>query len=89
MESKDSTKTPEAAAPTKKFKKGLGKVFGRKESDSDNDAESFDATSGVGEAEEALEGHLFSVGVAFAQVRCSMCMQPVDVNLHVLYMHSL
>ena len=60
--------SPETAAPTKKIKKGLGKVFGRKDSDSDNDVESLDATSGVGDTEEALDGHLFSVGVAFAQV---------------------
>ncbi|DBB09723.1 TPA: hypothetical protein ACH3X3_001361 [Trebouxia sp. C0006] len=60
--------TPEAAAPTKKLKKGLSKVFGRKDSDSDGEAESVDAASGVGETEEALDGHLFSVGVAFAQI---------------------
>lgn len=60
--------SPEAAAPTKKLRKGLSKVFGRKDSDSDGEADCMDAASGVGEAEEALEGHLFSVGVAFAQV---------------------
>ncbi|DBA82715.1 TPA: hypothetical protein ACH3X1_006948 [Trebouxia sp. C0004] len=60
--------TPEAAAPTKKLKKGLSKVFGRKDSDSDGEADSVDAASGVGETEEALDGHLFSVGVAFAQI---------------------
>lgn len=60
--------SPEAAAPTKKLRKGLSKVFGRKDSDSEGEAECMDTASGVGEAEEALEGHLFSVGVAFAQV---------------------
>ena len=60
--------TPEAAAPTRKLRKGLSKVFGRKDSDSEGEAESVDAASGVGETEEALDGHLFSVGVAFAQV---------------------
>ena len=59
----------ESAAPTKKLRKGLSKVFGRKDSDSDGEAESVEAASGVGDAEEALDGHLFSVGVAFAQVR--------------------
>lgn len=63
--------TPEAAAPTRKLRKGLSKVFGRKDSDSEGEAEGADAASGVGEAEEALEGHLFSVGVAFAQVSAS------------------
>ncbi|DBA72665.1 TPA: hypothetical protein ACH3X2_010406 [Trebouxia sp. C0005] len=60
--------TPEAAAPTKKLKKGLSKVFGRKDSDSDGETDLVDAASGVGETEEALDGHLFSVGVAFAQI---------------------
>ena len=60
--------TPEAA-PANKLKKGLSKVFGRKDSDSGDEAESVDGgASGVGEAEEVLDGHLFSVGVAFAQV---------------------
>ena len=74
--------TPEAAAPTKKLKKGLSKVFGRKDSDSDDEAGSVDATSGVGEAEEALDGHLFSVGVAFAQVRpaLSFCQAFLGTN---------
>ncbi len=67
---------PEAAAPTKKLKKGLSKVFGRKDSDSDGEAESVDA-SDVSEVEEALDGHLFSVGVAFAQASrlqpCTSC----------------
>ncbi len=67
--------TPETAAPTKKLKKGLSKVFGRKDRDSDSEgeAESVDAASGVGETEEALDGHLFSVGVAFAQVSNKHC----------------
>lgn len=60
--------SPEAAAPTKKLRKGLSKVFGRKDSDSDAETECVDAASGVGDTEEALDGHLFSVGVAFAQV---------------------
>lgn len=61
--------SPEAAAPTKKLRKGLSKVFGRKgDGDSDGETECMDAVSGVGETEEALDGHLFSVGVAFAQV---------------------
>lgn len=76
--------TPETAAPTRKLRKGLSKVFGRKDIDSEGEAEGMDAASGVGEAEEALEGHLFSVGVAFAQVSppctlpthtaCLLCM---------------
>ena len=74
--------TPEAAAPTKKLKKGLSKVFGRKDSDSDGEAESVDAASGVGETEEALDGHLFSVGVAFAQAsRLQPCMSYCPVLL--------
>lgn len=60
--------SPEAAAPTKKLRKGLSKVFGRKDSDSDAETECIDGASGVGDTEEALDGHLFSVGVAFAQV---------------------
>lgn len=81
--------TSEAAAPTRKLRKGLSKVFGRKDSDSEGETEGIDTASGVGEAEEALEGHLFSVGVAFAQVSatntnlgtllaqtaCLLCMQ--------------
>jgi hypothetical protein len=74
--------TPEAAAPTKKLKKGLSKVFGRKDSDSDGEAESVDAASGVGETEEALDGHLFSVGVAFAQAsRLQPCVSYCPVLL--------
>ncbi|KAL3159567.1 hypothetical protein ABBQ38_009981 [Trebouxia sp. C0009 RCD-2024] len=60
--------SPEAAAPTKKLRKGLSKVFGRKDSDSDAETECIDGASGVGDTEEALDGHLFSVGVAFAQI---------------------
>lgn len=70
--------SPEAAAPTKKLRKGLSKVFGRKDSDSEGEAECMDTASGVGEAEEALEGHLFSVGVAFAQVS-SPCTLPAQL----------
>ena len=73
--------SPEATAPSKKLRKGLSKVFGRKESDSDNETESVDATSGVGEAEEALDGHLFSVGVAFAQVGQSLLQPALDLLL--------
>ena len=81
--------TPEAAAPTKKLKKGLSKVFGRKDSDSDDEAGSVDATSGVGEAEEALDGHLFSVGVAFAQV-CPLllCISPLPPSFITTPIHS-
>ena len=60
--------TSEAAAPTRKLRKGLSKVFGRKDSNDEGEAESVEAASGIAEAEEALDGHLFSVGVAFAQV---------------------
>lgn len=73
--------TPEAAAPTKKLKKGLSKVFGRKDSDSDGETDLVDAASGVGETEEALDGHLFSVGVAFAQ---ASRLQPCTSNRAVL-----
>lgn len=84
--------TPEAAAPTKKLKKGLSKVFGRKDSDSDDEAGSVDATSGVGETEKALDGHLFSVGVAFAQV-CPLLLcissQPPSCIVTPFYSHRL
>ena len=94
--------SPEAAAPTKKLRKGLSKVFGRKDSDSEGETECMDATSGVGEAEEALEGHLFSVGVAFAQVSspctrlahfpgllCNSCnLAAIQHKLHLLSLNQ-
>ena len=82
--------SPEAAAPTKKLRKGLSKVFGRKDSDSEGEAECMDAASGVGEAEEALEGHLFSVGVAFAQVSspCTFSAQLPDLLCNSLLQSS-
>lgn len=80
--------TPEAAAPTRKLRKGLSKVFGRKDSDSEGEAESVDAASGVGETEEALDGHLFSVGVAFAQVSLA-CIHAVRLVTFAHIFHAV
>ena len=68
----EGAETNNERSGSKKMKKFLSKVVSRKHDDSSDDEAPPESASGVGDAEEALDGHLFSVGVAFAQVsRCT------------------
>lgn len=89
-----SNQKSETAAPTAKLKKGLSKVFKRKDKDKDSDSDGemesvADDVSGVGEAEEALDGHLFSVGVAFAQVTWLLLLSRLNLWRLLVYLVAL
>lgn len=65
---------------SRKMKKFLSKVVSRKQDDSSEDEAPVESASGVGDAEEALDGHLFSVGVAFAQVSsCTLAILDLSI----------
>ena len=71
----EGTETSNERSGSRKMKKFLSKVVSRKHDDSSEDEAPAESASGVGDAEEALDGHLFSVGVAFAQVSsCTLAM---------------
>lgn len=78
----EAAETSSERSGSKKVKKFLSKVVsgGRKHDDSSDDEAPPESASGVGDAEGELDGHLFSVGVAFAQV-------PPPHVVHVLHMH--
>ena len=67
----EAAETSNERSGSKKVKKFLSKVVsgGRKQDDSSDDEAPPESASGVGDAEGELDGHLFSVGVAFAQVQ--------------------
>ena len=80
----EAAETSNERSGSKKVKKFLSKVVsgGRKQDDSSDDEAPPESASGVGDAEGELDGHLFSVGVAFAQV------QPLPHVVHVLRYRS-
>lgn len=64
----EAAETGNERSGSKKVKKFLSKVVSRKHDSSSDEDIPPESASGLGDSEEVLDGHLFSVGVAFAQV---------------------
>lgn len=68
---------------SKKVKKFLAKVVRSNREDSSDDDLPAESASGIGDAEDTLDGHLFSVGVAFAQVWTLPCHTATHISSQV------